>query len=322
MLFRRKRALGDEAADGRLTESKRRGRFAKRCLSAFGALAVTVDGNVIVTAKGTDTPPCPAVAVTGDRPVGHLPRQGMNQLDHIRFRAPSCLTGAVPLCRQTRVVAALPVDDQLQSVADSVDDDLGNDRADDLLARLRRGAGAVPGSGQILSEPEEPVAVGLAQRGRLVGIEPFDLEFEIPDRNQTLVPAPFEFARHQAVLRIGAIVLAPRPGGLVMGLPQGQLELSLLFGTLLATGLDRRHCRLHAQGLHPVQNVLGKCPVEAHPAEADAPRLGELVESAHALVTIGLAIADAKLLAAAGATQEAGQQRFAGADGASARVKS
>ena len=183
MLFRRKRALGDEAADGRLTEGKRRGRFAKRCLSAFGALAVTVDGNVIVTAKGTDTPPCPAVAVTGglagaveyrgDRPVGHLPRQGMNQLDHIRFRAPSCLTGAVPLCRQTRVVAALPVDDQLQSVADSVDDDLGNDRADDLLARLRRGAGAVPGSGQILSEPDEPGAVGLAQRGRLVGIEPF-----------------------------------------------------------------------------------------------------------------------------------------------------
>ena len=73
MLFRGKRALGDEAADGRLTEGKRRGRFAKRCLSAFGALAVTVDGNVIVTAKGTDTPPCPACCrdrmVLPERPV-------------------------------------------------------------------------------------------------------------------------------------------------------------------------------------------------------------------------------------------------------------
>jgi hypothetical protein len=54
--------------------------------------------------------------------------------------------------------------------------------------------------------------------------------------------------------------------------------------------------------------------VNAHSAEGDASRRCELSEGANALITKGLAIADVKLLTAAGTAEQAGQQRFTGAN--------
>lgn len=94
--------------------------------------------------------------------------------------------------------------------------------------------------------------------------------------------------------------------------------MALLLRALLTERFDGRQCRFHAQRLEPVQHFLGKHMVDAHSAKGDASRRRELVEGAHALVTISLAVADVKLLAAPGAAEQAGQQSFAGADRASA----
>ena len=50
------------------------------------------------------------------------------------------------------MIAALPVNDQFQRVANDIDDDLRDDGADDLLARLSRGSRAIPGGSQISPE--------------------------------------------------------------------------------------------------------------------------------------------------------------------------
>ena len=128
--------------DGRLADAEGYGRLVQRDLSTFAALAVTLEGNVVLMPERADASARPAVPVTGrfarsiehsrDRLVRHLARQGAKQVDHFCFRGPSCLAGAVAW--------------HYQSVAHNVDDDLKDYCADDLLARLRRDAGTLPSS--------------------------------------------------------------------------------------------------------------------------------------------------------------------------------
>jgi hypothetical protein len=174
-----------------------------------------------------------------DRLVGHLAREGANQVDHLGVRGPTRLAGAVALHRQAAVVAPLPVDDQVQVVADNVDDDLVDHRADDPLARLRRRARTLPCPGQVLAEGHEPLAIRRRENQLAAVLQLVDLELETPHRGQAFVPPPLQFANHQAVLRVGGVVLALRPGRLVAGLLQGKLELTSLLGAALAARLDR-----------------------------------------------------------------------------------
>lgn len=116
------------------------------------------------------------------------------------------------------MVATLPVDDQLQGIADDVNDDLGDDGANNLLACLRGRAGTLPSLKQVPTERHQPLAIRRSQGRRLVGVEPIDLEFKLVDCNQALVPSMLQLAGHQAILWIGGVILALRPGGLVTGL--------------------------------------------------------------------------------------------------------
>src|SRR5215831_4237113 len=74
------------------------------------------------------------------------------------------------------MVAALPVNDQFQIVADDVDNDLGYDGANDLLARLRGGAATGPRSRQILTERHKSLAVRVGQCWPFISIEAIDLD--------------------------------------------------------------------------------------------------------------------------------------------------
>jgi len=94
------------------------------------------------------------------------------------------------------MVAALPVNDQFQIVADDVDHDLGYDGANDLLARLRGGAGTGPRSRQILTERHKPLAVRVGQYWPFISIEAIDLAFKLAHGNQALVPAPLQLTGH------------------------------------------------------------------------------------------------------------------------------
>src|SRR3954468_3702222 len=82
---------------------------------------------------------------------------------------------------------------------------------------------------------------------------------------------------------------------------------------------DRSQRRLDAQGLKPLQHFRGHYSVDTHPTEGDAPRRRELVEGAHTLVAMGLAVTDAKLLATPGTAEQAGQQGFSRAHGTAAQ---
>jgi hypothetical protein len=68
VLVRRQSALGDEAADGRRAYSEGCRGLVECSLAAVGALAVTVEGDAILTAQGANTPPRPAVAMAVDLP--------------------------------------------------------------------------------------------------------------------------------------------------------------------------------------------------------------------------------------------------------------
>ena len=183
---------------------------------------------MILTAQRANASPSPAITETsrlagsvehgGNRLVRHLARQSAHKINNLGVGSPPRLTGAVPLHQQTRVVATLPMNDQLQGIADNVDNDLGYDRTNNLFAGLRSGAGILPSLHQVLAERHEPLAVRLSQGRRFVCVEPIDLEFKIANRNQALVPSMLQLAGDQAILRVGGVILAMRPGGFVAGL--------------------------------------------------------------------------------------------------------
>ena len=75
----------------------------------------------------------------------HLSSENAYEIDDIGIGYPLVLTNSVPLGSQTCVVTAMPMDDQLELIADDIGDDLGDQQANDLLARFNGCAGLVPG---------------------------------------------------------------------------------------------------------------------------------------------------------------------------------
>ena len=159
-------AAGDQTTNGGRADVQDHRGLVDRRLTAFGAFSWSVDGDVILMPQGADAAARPAVAVAGrlakaieyggDRLVGHVARQGAHEINDIVVSAPVRPAMAVLLHRQTCVIAALPVNDQLQHVANDIDDYLRNDGADNLLACLRRGSRAIPGDGQVSPERAVP----------------------------------------------------------------------------------------------------------------------------------------------------------------------
>src|SRR5437870_5415593 len=108
----------------------------------------------ILMAQGANTSPSPAVAITSrftgsdehrsNRLVWHLARQSAHQINDVIIGRPARLAGAILLHRDTCVIPALPMDDEHQSIADDVDNDLRDNRSNNLLTCLRGGARALP----------------------------------------------------------------------------------------------------------------------------------------------------------------------------------
>src|SRR5208282_2864299 len=181
------------------------------------------------------------------------------------------------------------MNDKLEAVADDVDDNFGDDRADDLLARLGSSARAVPSLRQILAQHHEAASIRHGERLRLFGAELVEFGFEIAHHDQALVPTSLQFASYEPIVRIGRIILT---------LSQG---------------------RLHTQGLEAVQHLLGDHPVGAHSAEANATGCRQVSECTDALVACGsIAVADTKLSSAPRAAENTDQQSLAATNGAAA----
>ena len=76
----------------------------------------------------------------GDRVIGHVTGQCAHEVDDISFGDPSRVAELVLLHAEARMVSSLPMNDEFEALANDVDDNLGNDRANDLLACLQRSA--------------------------------------------------------------------------------------------------------------------------------------------------------------------------------------
>ncbi len=68
MLTCGKHAIGDQTTDGRGADVKRFGGLIECCLAALGALALAIDGDVVVIAQSRDAGARPGVAFAGRRP--------------------------------------------------------------------------------------------------------------------------------------------------------------------------------------------------------------------------------------------------------------
>jgi len=197
-----------------------------------------MDCDVVLMSQGADAAAGPTVAVArgfsrsienhGDRVIGHVTGQCAHEVDNISVDDPSRVAELVLLHAEARVVSSLPVNDEFEAVAHDVDDNLGDDRADDLLARLGRGAGAIPRLRQIVAQHHEAVSIRDGERVRLFGADLVEFGFEIAHHDQPFVPTSLQLASHEPIVRIGRIVLTLSTGGLIAGLLKRELELSLL----------------------------------------------------------------------------------------------
>lgn len=186
-----------------------------------------------------------------------MARQGAHEINDIVVGAPVRPAIAVLLHRQSGVIAALPVNYQLQRIANDIDDDLRNDGADDLLARLRRGSRAIPGYGQVSPKSHETFPVDAGESLLRSGVELINFNLKVAHRDKALVPPTLQLSGHKPVVRIDGVILALRASCLVARLAQGELELVSLLRALLAAGVDPRKGRFHADGLKAVEHLLG-----------------------------------------------------------------
>jgi len=128
--------------------------FIKRCFLALGAFAFTIGGDAMGVPEPTDMTSCPGGAASGqlartiedggNGQIRELPRQHTHEVEDVGLNRPTGLPDLVLPDRHFGVIAALPMDDQRQAIADDIDDDLLDEQPDDLLARLDRCAGTAP----------------------------------------------------------------------------------------------------------------------------------------------------------------------------------
>ena len=109
-----------------------------------------------------------------------------------------------------------------------------------------------------------------------------DAVFDLVDTLQRLIPASFQFVRHEAIVRIGRIVLFLRsasrvPRGFQLPRPRVQ-DLILLMGRRV-TRDDRG---LDGGGLHDAEDFLGHRVVDHHSSERDAARFPVIARASDA----------------------------------------
>ena len=88
--------------------------------------------------------------------------------------------------------------------------------------------------------------------------------------HQFLVPPTLQFPRNQAIVGIDSVVLAACPGGLVLSLLDGVLNLLALVALALVVSLHCGKGGLDAERLQPVKDFPRDASIDPHAAESDA----------------------------------------------------
>ena len=308
-------SVSDETPYRGRANGQNRRRFIDRCLLAFRALTLPMNGDIVLMTQGADAPAGPAMSVAGGftkaiengryRLVWHMTRQGSHKLNYILFRAPVRSASTVLLDRQAGMIATTPVNDHFQCVADDVDDDFCNNGSDYLFARLVRGSRTIPGRGDVAPECHETLPIHAGEMQVSPGVELANLSLKTSHGDESLVPTPLQLVRDKPVIRVDCVVLAVRPSRLETGLPEREVKLVPLLGALLVTRLDSREGGFYAQGLEAVDHLGRHHSIRAIPTEVYAFCRGNLVECAYTLVAgRPIAVPNVKLPPAACAAEK------------------
>src|SRR5215213_2023233 len=108
-----------------------------------------------------------------------------------------------------------------------IENHLAHDKAQQLLALGRGGRRRIPYPRQVLTQNLQRAPIGLAQDERLRAAPPLVFLFDRFHGAQLLFPGPLQRARHQPVLGLDRVVLAPGPLGFVAGALTPQRPLLL-----------------------------------------------------------------------------------------------
>jgi hypothetical protein len=159
---RRQESVADHAPNGRGTYFKGCACFIDCYLAAIGAFAFAVRRYLVVMTQRANTVARPAIATTcrpprtvqnGDnRVICHLTSEHLHKVDNIGVGHPLVLTNPISLGAQACVITAMPMDDQLELIANDISDDLGDQQTNDLLARFNACAGFVPGPCEVTAQ--------------------------------------------------------------------------------------------------------------------------------------------------------------------------
>src|SRR5499433_2984994 len=152
-------------------------------------------------------PPVP-IEDAGDHTVGVMGHELAQQRDRVLVGA----DGGRPRARQSEVDlverAALPAQREMggRLVAIDLDCDVFDEGAQQLLPVARRGRWCVPDGGEIGSECEQTIALGLRDHPRPLFFAAFQLDLGRLKCAQALLPVAFEAACHQPVVGIDSAI--------------------------------------------------------------------------------------------------------------------
>ena len=172
-------------------------------------------------------------------PSGLRPGEVTDDVDDGAVGGPSMLPGAIASNHELRVLAAFPVDrelDLLSSPGQDLDDDLLDQQPHDTLARADIGGRVIPDPREVLGEAKDYGAVGCDLALRLRG-QGGQALFQFVHLRKDRIPAPFQRRCHEAVLRLDGVVLPPRALRLVSGLTELQLDRVADSRSLLGAGV-------------------------------------------------------------------------------------
>ena len=214
-------AVIEQAMDGRWCDAKHSGGLLDRQWFALRRTGHRLEaGNTPVAAQVADAAGSEAMTVccgaplpiedAGNYIIGVMSREPAQQRDRVLVGA----DGGRPRARQSEVDlverAALPAQREMggRLVAIDSDHDVFNKGAQQLLPVARRGRLGVPDDGQIGSEREETIALGLRNHPRPLSFAALQLSLGRLKRTQAFLPVAFEAARHQPVIGVDGAIAA------------------------------------------------------------------------------------------------------------------
>ena len=183
----------------------------------------------------------------------------------------------------------------------------------DAFLLLGRRCGRPPDRRQVIGQgPDRPLVLGRQAAGGRSLPAP-GLVLQLPPVLQRFLPAPFQLAGHEPILRLARLELTLRPVRLISRPLQPQLPLPGRLGTLPFDFGQSGQARLQRRRGDGREELIADEVLEHPPGEALVQRLGVVARSARATVGhSGLRprILDEHPSAASAAPQQPGQERW------------